>query len=487
MITLKNISFQYKNTDALGRERKTRGLEDLTLSVQKGEFVVLAGDSGCGKTTITRLINGLVPHYYEGDVSGEVSVAGIDVQKADIGVLSAHVGSVFQNPRSQFFNVDTTSEMAFVSENLCVEPDTIRQSILRVVQDMRMENLVNRSIFALSGGEKQKVACASVAVAEPDIMVLDEPSSNLDAAGIEDLKNTLSLWKAKGKTVVIAEHRLYYLTALLDRLIILKNGRIEAQFSGKEVRSMTDEAAYAMGLRSFHKVEIAPSLVDTGAEASEALICRGFAFRYKNTDLTLCFPELRFPRGRITAVIGRNGAGKSTFARLLCGLERRGRGEVSFAGRLWNRKLRSELCYMIMQDVNHQLFTESVLDEVILSMPAAGMNDERESKARGILRQLDLEDLADVHPMALSGGQKQRVAIASGAACESPVLLFDEPTSGLDLNHMRQVADILRMLRGEGKTVIVITHDTELVREVADHVIDFDLETTQTNVLSKGV
>ncbi|MBQ9686956.1 MAG: ABC transporter ATP-binding protein [Oscillospiraceae bacterium] len=476
MIKLQNVSFHYKNTDAFGKLQKTRGIDDLTLTVEKGAFVVLAGDSGCGKTTVTRLINGLVPHYYDGELSGTVSVCGLDVRSSGIGDLAPHVGSVFQNPRSQFFNVDTTSELAFASENLCTPPDEIRKNIRRVAQEMHMDELMDRSIFALSGGEKQKVACASVAVSEPEIMVLDEPSSNLDAAGIEELARVLALWKAKGKTVVVAEHRLYYLTGLADRLLLLRDGKLVEEIPGEQLRSMDNAQAEARGLRSFTPIAM-PEPEAPSAE-KDALVCEGLDFHYKHSDKGIHIPYLHIPRGKITAIVGKNGAGKSTFARVLCGLEKKAKGTVRFGGREWKSKQRPDLCYMIMQDVNHQLFTDSVLEEVMLSVPETVPEGEREALARQVLDQLDLLPLADIHPMALSGGQKQRVAIAGGVVTGNPVLLFDEPTSGLDYKHMRQVAALLRKLRDDGKTVLVITHDTELVREIADCVVVFSKETT---------
>ncbi|ACV23580.1 Putative HMP/thiamine import ATP-binding protein YkoD [Slackia heliotrinireducens] len=474
MIHLENISFGYKGTDATGAKLCTSGVRDVSLHVGPGEFVVVAGGSGCGKTTITRLINGLVPHYYEGELEGRAQVCGLDVRTTKISDLSAHVGSVFQNPRSQFFNVDTTSELAFASENRCIDPDQIRADIRRVVGEMNLEPLMDRSIFALSGGEKQKVACASVAVAEPEIVVLDEPSSNLDTAGIDDLRSVLALWKSKGKTIVVAEHRLYYLADLADRLVIMKEGRIVEELDASQLASMTSKDAYSRELRAFDAVDIPAGLLDRDAKRGNAdtLVCRDFEFRYRNSDNGISIPHLEFGAGQITAIVGRNGTGKSTFAHLLCGLLRKGRGTVEFGGRVFKPKERTQLCYMILQDVNHQLFTSSVLEEVVLSAPADMPPDQAESRAREVLEQLDLAHLADVHPMALSGGQKQRVAIASGVMAENPVLMFDEPTSGLDLPHMRQVADLLRTLRDAGKVVIVITHDTELIREAADRVVE---------------
>ena len=233
---------------------------------------------------------------------------------------------------------------------------------------------------------------------------------------------------------------------------------------------MDNAQAGERGLRSFTPIAM-PETETVSAE--DVLVCEDLEFHYKHSENGIHIPYLCIPRGKITAIVGKNGAGKSTFARVLCGLERKSRGSVRFEGREWKPKMRPSLCYMIMQDVNHQLFTDSVLEEVMLSMPESVSKQEREPLARKVLEQLDLSYLSDIHPMALSGGQKQRVAIAGGVVAKNPVLLFDEPTSGLDLRHMRQVADLLRQLRDTGKTVIVITHDPELVQEIADRVIAF--------------
>ena len=476
MIKLKNVTFHYKNTDARGRQQKTRGVDGVSLHIKEGEFVILAGDSGCGKTTITRLINGLVPHYYEGEISGEITVRGISVLSSGIGDLAPYVGSVFQNPRSQFFNVDTTSELAFASENMCVDPQVIHENIKRVASEMNIENLMDRSIFSLSGGEKQKIACASVAVAGPEIMVMDEPSSNLDAEGIEELRRILAQWKQQGRTIVIAEHRFYFLTQLADRLLLMEEGKIAEELGHEQLVQMTQEEAYARGLRALS--EVGPGEwkksggQSVGGQESSYLVCKDFDFHYKHSDNGIHFSELRFEKGKITAIVGRNGTGKSTFARVLCGLERRATGNVFFDGKSWPRKKRMGLCFLIMQDVNHQLFTESVMEEVRLSVPGSVPEEDKEARAREALKKLDLAELADTHPMALSGGQKQRVAIACAVVSGAPLLLFDEPTSGLDLRHMQQVSDVLRLLREEGRTVLVITHDWELVREAADGVVE---------------
>jgi energy-coupling factor transport system ATP-binding protein len=205
VIQLENASFTYGNNDTVsGQNNRFNGVCPINLCIKKGEFIVLTGGSGCGKTTVTRFINGLIPNYYEGKKQGHIKLNAQSIDNMTIADTAKVVGSVFQNPRSQFFNVDTTSELAFAAENQGIEVMKIQQRITKVSNDFQLQALLGRSIFELSGGEKQKIACASVAVANPEIIVLDEPSSNLDTQAIEDLTKVLKHWKAQGKTIVIA-------------------------------------------------------------------------------------------------------------------------------------------------------------------------------------------------------------------------------------------------------------------------------------------
>ena len=219
MIRIDHVTFSY------GEESESAGgVQDINLNIEDGQFIVLCGESGCGKTTITRLINGLIPHYYEGKMSGNVWVNKAKISEQPLYDTAKIVGSVFQNPRSQFFNVDTDSEISFGMENLTYPREKMKERISKTVADLDIAHLTGRSIFELSGGEKQKVAFASIYAMSPSIYLLDEPSSNLDMDAIEDLRRTLELLKKQGKTILIAEHRIYYLRELVDRIVYMENG-----------------------------------------------------------------------------------------------------------------------------------------------------------------------------------------------------------------------------------------------------------------------
>ena len=450
-ISLKNVSFSY--TDSLDNAV----IKDLNLEIRSGECVILAGESGCGKTTISKLINGLIPHYNSGCMAGDVFLGEKNTADMTLAEFSRCVGSVFQNPRSQFFNIDTDSEIAFGCENMGMPREKILKRMNDVVKDFRMEHLTGRNIFHMSGGEKQKIACASVAAAGPEIFVLDEPSANLDLKTVADLTEIVARWKKAGKTVVVVEHRIHYLRHIADRICYVKDGRIAYEWTPAELEAKGPEYAASLGLRCVNLEQVSKSVAanshanviasDEIAKQSKAksIAFTNLTFAYHKKHPVLDIPTLTLPRGQITAIIGHNGAGKSTLAKVLC---------------------KKSGAYLIMQDVNRQLFTESVLDEVLL-----GMRPQNENAALEILAGLNLEQYANEHPMALSGGQKQRVAIGSGVSSGREIVVFDEPTSGLDYRQMLAVSATLQKLAASGKTLLVITHDPEFILNCCSNII----------------
>ena len=475
MIECQDVSFSYPASTLPDSERQAGGaLKHISCTIEDGSFVLLCGTSGCGKTTMTRLFNGLIPHYHEGTYTGSVYLDGKDTRDLSLFDISLKVGSVFQNPRSQFFNVDTTSELAFGPENQGIAEDLVRDRVKRVAAQLKLEPLLDRSIFSLSGGEKQKIACGSAAAIDPDIYVLDEPSSNLDAYAIADFRQLLFTLKSQGKTIIISEHRLYYLSGLFDRVLYLKDGEIEGDYTAEEFCGLSAKQRDDMGLRPLDLAGLS-EVEGTPQRMNEAVwTIKNVSFAYKHEPETLHITETSFPSGSATAIIGHNGAGKSTFARCLCGLEKHFKGTVQDQSKNYSRKERLKLCYMVMQDVNHQLFTESVLEEVLLSMPGKDSDESPENvaKAEAILTEMDLLPYKACHPMGLSGGQKQRVAIARALALNPKLIVADEPTSALDVSVRAQVLNLLADLKKElNLAMVFISHDIQTVRQVSDRIV----------------
>jgi len=467
MIHIQNVSFTYEQAD-------TPSLKNINLSVKTGECVLLCGKSGCGKTTLIRLLCGMLPDFYNGVFTGSVSVKGIDPVTAPMYEIAKTVGTVFQNPRTQFYTVNTTSEIAFGCENFGMEPKLIRDRVYETADALHINALLDRNIFQLSGGEKQKIAFASIYAVNPDIYVLDEPSSNLDNHAVNELRSMLQFLKAHGKTIVIAEHRIRYLKELADRAVYMKEGQIEKEYTMQELDSMSIAERMETGIRpvslgGFSSIikEQSESSGDIGGNASIQMKDVCFSYTKYKGQPSLTIPEACFPAGTVIAVTGNNGAGKSTLVSVVGGLLKNKKGTIRINGNIQSAKERLFVSYMVMQEVNHQLFTDSVKEEIVL-----GVKNPDEGALNAVLTKMDIERLKDRHPMTLSGGQKQRVAIAAAVFCKKKILIFDEPTSGLDFFHMMQTAELIKTLKADDTYIFVITHDYELIAAACDIAVE---------------
>ena len=448
MIHIKNVFLKYL-------EGEDYQLKNINLHVKPGECVLLCGKSGCGKTTVTKLINGLIPHFIQGEFEGKVISAGMDVENTKMYHLSSKIGSVFQNPKSQFFNIDSNSELAFCLENDGREPEYIKERISHTINDLKIDKLVNRNIFTMSGGEKQALAFASIYTVNPEIYVLDEPTANLDQKSIQILKTQLEKIKSLGKTIVIADHRLYYLADIIDRAVYMDKGKIVRIFEREEFLALKDNERIKMGLRMIKNTVTKHSNYVVSNKAD--LVISGLSYSIKKNPI---LKDISFSanEGDVIGILGNNGTGKTTLMRCLAGLIKENKGTVKLNGKCLNGKQRNKACYMIMQDVNHQLFSESVWNECTLSL-----EEIKEEVILDILKKFNLHIYKDNHPMALSGGQKQRLAIATGLLTDKKILIFDEPTSGLDYENMCVVSKMIKKLSKENHIIFIVTHDMEFL------------------------
>lgn len=447
MIKIKDLSLSY------GEEKI---LENINLEIKRGEVVLLTGLSGSGKSTILKLINGLIPHYESAKVEGNIWIDGNNPKDLELYEVSKLVSTVFQNPKTHFFNTETTLELVFYLENIGTSREEMKKRLAEVVDLFQIHHLLNRSIFELSGGEKQILSIAQAMMSGNDIIVLDEPTANLDYIYTKKVEEMLKVLKAKGKTILIAEHRFSFLRDIVDRVYFIEDRRISKEFKGEEFFSLKNERLNSLGLRGVIENDININNSFNGTD----FVIKEFEKEFKEHRIEI--QNIGFDKGEIIGIIGRNGIGKSTLIKGLIG-QVKAQEEIYYLGKKQKRKQSLKNSYLVMQDVTSELFTDSVISECILG----GVG----KKIPEVLDLLGLVDYKDHHPMSLSGGQKQRLVIATSILSNRPILFFDEPTSGMDYLHMKKIARLIESIK-EDKIIFIISHDLDLLNILCDKVLD---------------
>ena len=505
IISFRNFSFQY-------RAQKRPTLTDIDLEIYPGERVLIAGPSGSGKSTLAGCINGLNPFSNPGECTGTLTVDGVDAPHSSLFELSAHVGTVLQDPDGQFIGLTVGEDIAFALENSCTPQDEMHAITRHAAELVGIENHLGYAPHELSGGQKQRVSLAGVMVDQVKILLFDEPLANLDpATGKQAIELIDEIQKKTDTTVLIIEHRLEdVLWRNVDRIVLVNDGTILADLRPDELLSGSllaengiREPLYVTALR-YAGVDITPdkhpahvdSLVldDTDTqklrdwftarprpaaqpEREPLLEVKGLSFGYQKGQQTLRDVSFSIGKGEMVSIVGRNGAGKSTLSKLICGFETPDAGEIFLNGRSLaeeNIRRRARHIGYVMQNPNQMISKTMIYEEVALGLQRSGLTEEQiREKVEATLRVCGLYPFRNWPISALSFGQKKRVTIASVLVLDPELILLDEPTAGQDFRHYTDIMEFLRGLNARGVTVVMITHDMHLMLEYTRRALVF--------------
>ena len=508
VIEFVDFTFQY-------RAQAKPTLNNINLTIYEGEKVLIVGPSGSGKSTLSNCINGLVPFSNEGEISGSLKVKGKETKEMSIFELSNSVGTVLQDPDGQFIGLTVGEDIAFKLENDCVSQEEMKEIVKIVSEIVGIDTHLNSAPYSLSGGQKQRVTLAGVMVGNVDILLFDEPLASLDpATGKSAIELIDEIQKKTNKTILIIEHRLEdVLHCPVDRIIVVDNGKIAADITPEELLSSNllvetgiREPLYITALKyagcnitpEMHPEHINTLKIDSCREklkewyedtvedeeetSGETILeMKDVKFSYESGKEILHGVSFKVNRGEMVSIVGRNGAGKSTISKLICGFYKPTEGQILFNGRdLVNDtiKERAEKIGIVMQNPNQMISKTMIFDEVALGLKVRGVSeDEIKNRVFETLKICGLYEFRNWPISALSFGQKKRVTIASILVLNPEVIILDEPTAGQDFKHYTEIMEFLKELNQKGVTIIMITHDMHLMLEYTNRAI----------VLSNGV
>lgn len=456
------FEFQYS-------QESTPTLRKVSGNIPAGRCVVLCGGSGCGKSTLLRCINGLIPQFYEGELTGFCRLDGHDTADLSIGEIGELAASVFQDPRSQFFTVNSSNEVAFGLENHGLPQEKIRNRVDEAFRTFHLEHLKNRNVYELSSGERQLISILSAWAMDTDIFLLDEPTANLDFAATQQLRNILLKLKKQGKTLLLSEHRLYYLADIADEYWIMANGEIKHKYTAEKAKSLSPLQLHTLSLRTLDLEQITVSERPPQPEnMPQALFVSDLRYEYGRKNRAI-LSDVNFSvfTHEIVGLVGANGCGKTTLGKLIAGLYHSTGGEISLFGKAQKPKQLQKQVLFIMQEAEFQFFTNSVLHELQYGHK---ITDEFEKKTETLLKSMDMWECRDRHPFSLSGGQMQRLTLMMAYLSDKPIIILDEPTAGQDADSLKRCAELIREM-GKEKTVLIITHDLELIADACDRCI----------------
>lgn len=525
----KDVLFEFNNFGYKYNSQSKPTLYDINLKIHRGEKVLIAGVSGCGKSTLVHCMNGLIPFSYKGEITGELKLLGENTKDMSLFKISEHVGTVLQDSDAQFVGLTVAEDIAFALENDCVGEPELHKRVLEAARIVNVDDYLKHAPRELSGGQKQRVSVAGVMVDNVDCFIFDEPLANLDpATGKQAVELIDDVAKDTGAAVVIIEHRIEdVLHRPVDRIVLMNEGRIIADMSSDEILSCDifknagiREPLYVSALK-YSKVDVVPEKMpssietvivdDNDAEKVRNWFGKNQAVDNKrNSDVLLSIKDLRFKyekseryavdgvsldiyKGEMVAIVGTNGAGKSTFTKLLCGLEEKNSGSIMFAGSDFSKlsiKERAEHVGYCMQNPNQMISKVMIYDEVAFGLRCRNVpEDQVDAKVGEVLKICGLWKFRNWPISALSFGQKKRVTIASILVLDPEIIVLDEPTAGQDYSHYTEIMDFLLELNAKGITIVMITHDMHLMLEYARRAVVFSngkiiCDDTCSNVLT---
>jgi len=503
LIKIKDFTFYYS-----GAEKPA--LKGINLEIEDGEFVLVTGPSAGGKSSLCRCINGLIPHFYGGKVAGRVEVQGLNTAEHPPKELATRVGMIFQDPENQLVTQDVEREIAFGLENLAFPRDLIARRIEESLDTLGIAALRQRPLHELSGGEKQKIAIASVLALHPEILMLDEPTSELDPKSAEEVLSIVQrLNDELGITVILVEHRLDRVIQHVDRLIVLDGGKIVVDGKTRDVLHQNYQELCQAGVGIPPVIKLAHQLKAMGVAHTQTPLTvkegrimlhevltkisgelpkhdeknigkpvievEKLWHVYPDSPAALRNVNLKVSEGEFVAIMGRNASGKTTLVKHFNGLLPPTKGQVAIDGIDTRKATVAELARkvgFVFQNPNDHLFADTVEEEIAFTLKNLGLGEgEVRLRIDEVLARFGLEEYRKKYPRDLSGGEKQRVALASVLAIQPGILILDEPTRGMEYRLKSELMNFLHEYAGQGNTVILVTHDVETVAEYAARVI----------------
>jgi len=503
VIRVRDLWWRYE----LGQDWALKGID---LTVRRGEFLVIVGPSGAGKSTLCLTLCGMIPHFSRGYYKGEVMIIGRETRKMKLSEITRKVGIVFQDPDTQFVTMSVEDEIAFPLENHGVPRQEMIERVRRTMEITRIIELKDKYPHELSGGQKQRVAIASILALEPEILILDEPTSDLDPVGKSEVFSMLAELKRAGRTIILVEHNTEEAAKYADRVVLLRDGKIIMEGPPRkvfeEVESIKSagvyppqvtELAYTLStrygvrgelpitleeclewLRELNARIVTPNRLErspTGVKGESIISLKDVSYSYPDGTAALRDVTLEFARGEFTAIIGQNGSGKTTLVKHIVGLLRPTVGEVRIFGKKTSEMSIKEIATKVgyvYQNPDHQLFCQTVYEECAYGLRNLGLSEpEIRRRVSEILGRVGLQGLEKVDTFLLGKGQRQRLAIASTLVMNPEVIIVDEPTTGQDMSQSTSIMELLASLHREGRTVLIVTHNMRLVAEYAERVV----------------